>query len=463
MCLLGVVMRHWPFFTLLLALALGAVLRIAPLNDRDYWYDEAFSGITIRQPWSEMMYIIAHDVHPPLYYWLLRSWAFVVGDGPDELRAFSVAFGLATIVLAYAALRKWESKSAIPAVVGAFVVAINPFLVNYSQEARMYSLLAFLILLAAYLLTQNRRWIYSLALLAILLTHHLGALCVLCLAVWDIFRHKFNRRWLVSGYFIPIIGFASWLPSILAQRLLTDELSWVPEVSIARIPTTLAIFLFGSPIGIAGIPPALGFRFDWLRIEDLSFLSLVIIELVVVFVVIKKRWTSHLTLTGLLAFVPALLVLILQLFDERFYVERYFIGSGLFLLLFLALALHRIHSRALVGAFAVYVLLVTLVKPWNHPTAFQNLQKFDLPDTVVFTSASDFTVGRYYLGEDVDTQLFNLPNVHESFDSWTMIRGHQVFDLPTSDHVIVTSTPEVFAGLYQEIYFVDGLSVLEPL
>src|SRR3989338_4902362 len=44
------------------------------------WHDEAFSALYIRYPWGEMMHRIGLDVHPPLYYWVLRVWSYGAGD-----------------------------------------------------------------------------------------------------------------------------------------------------------------------------------------------------------------------------------------------------------------------------------------------------------------------------------------------------------------------------------------------
>ncbi len=137
--------RLWPILALAAILALGAYLRISILQERDFWFDEAFTAAAVQQSWPAMMRTIINDVHPPLYYWLLKLWTYAAGDSPTAIRTFSTFFGIATIALAFFALRLWQARQLWPALAAALVVAINPFLINYSQEARMYSLLAFLI------------------------------------------------------------------------------------------------------------------------------------------------------------------------------------------------------------------------------------------------------------------------------------------------------------------------------
>lgn len=457
------VMRHWPLFVLGLVIAVGVFFRVAPLNDRDYWYDEAFTGITVRQPLPEMMDIIAGDVHPPMYYLLLRGWTTIFGDGPLDIRAFSVTLGVATITLAYMVMRKWEPRSYLPALAGALIVAINPFLVNYSQEARMYSLVTFLVLLAVYFLTTQRRVAYAAVIALLFLTHYLGSLLILCLFLWDAARHRWTLSWLVRGYLLPVIAGALWLPTLFAQFLSsTGGLGWIPAFSLTRLPTTIATFLFGAPVGVAGIPPMLGFTLHWLTNDIVIAVSFSITLAILLGVTLKKQWDAPLALTALLAFMPPLLTLALQQIGMHLYVERYLIGSSIFLILFVTLALSRLGQGWLFMGVMSYSLLVAFVQPWPHTADLQRLDTSNLPQTVIFTTSFDFTSGRYYVGEATDAKLYNITNPHENFGAWRLIAGRTITELPTDDHVIITTTPEAFTDTYREIDRSGKFVVLQP-
>ena len=63
--------KYYVLIIFLLIFIAGIYLRVTPaLSERDYWYDEAFTGILLQQSWGEMNQMIFDDVHPPLYYWL---------------------------------------------------------------------------------------------------------------------------------------------------------------------------------------------------------------------------------------------------------------------------------------------------------------------------------------------------------------------------------------------------------
>ena len=56
----------------------------------DVWLDEAFTGIFIRSNFYDMIKATAMDVHPPLYYVLLKLFAMVFGYHIPALKIFSV-------------------------------------------------------------------------------------------------------------------------------------------------------------------------------------------------------------------------------------------------------------------------------------------------------------------------------------------------------------------------------------
>src|SRR5207253_5308105 len=77
---------------------------------------------------------------PPLYFVSVWFWAHVFGTSALGLRSLSAVAGTAAVPVAYLAGREMGTKRI--ALLAAALVAFNPFLVWYSQEARAYALLA---------------------------------------------------------------------------------------------------------------------------------------------------------------------------------------------------------------------------------------------------------------------------------------------------------------------------------
>src|SRR5262249_46920226 len=116
------------------------------------WFDEAFSWRLIQFPLPELLDRVAQDVHPPLYFVLLKGWACLFGDSAVALRSFSAALGVLTVLGIYLVTRtacsqgedtgprdqSWGSRAT--ALLAASLVALSVFQVRYSWEARMYAL-----------------------------------------------------------------------------------------------------------------------------------------------------------------------------------------------------------------------------------------------------------------------------------------------------------------------------------
>lgn len=95
-----------------------------------------------------LLVVTAADIHPPLYYLLLKAWLFIVGTGPEEARLFSVLAG--TLLIPGVGLLGWRLFDRTAGIFAAAITAIMPLAVYYSQEVRMYGLVTLLGVLAAY-------------------------------------------------------------------------------------------------------------------------------------------------------------------------------------------------------------------------------------------------------------------------------------------------------------------------
>jgi uncharacterized membrane protein len=132
-----------PHFSLLfLILILAALLRFYNLSGQSLWSDEGNSIALARRGFVEIAQRTAFDIHPPLYYWLLKIWITGFGDSEIGLRSFSVVLGIGLVyVIGLLGTRLFNPRVGL---IAAFIAALSPFQVYYSQEARMYMLLTIL-------------------------------------------------------------------------------------------------------------------------------------------------------------------------------------------------------------------------------------------------------------------------------------------------------------------------------
>lgn len=211
-------LRSWGLLGGIVVLA--ATLRFYGLANRSLWFDEVFSLLVAARPVGELVSLTAEDFHPPGHLLLLHTWLLLTGSGEVGARSLSAVFGLLTVMAAYA-LARHLFASAGPAMAAAVIVATSPLLVEYSQEARAYSLGSFLAVLSAHLLGRATRergggsWIgYAFVSAAGLLVHYYFALVLLATAVvfWSGRPDQRAVRHWLAAHFLVLALFAFWLP-----------------------------------------------------------------------------------------------------------------------------------------------------------------------------------------------------------------------------------------------------------
>ena len=269
---------HKPqFLAVLVVTAIGAFLRFYNLTQREFWYDEAFSGLLVREKWSSMFELALRDVHPPFYYLLLKGWVTVFGYSDVTLRGFSALFGILLIPLVwyFSTVLVKSRKSWIPVVIAGFV-AINPYLIEYSVEVRSYSLLVFLMVLAASCfygaitkspLKFNLNWlVFSVCISLAFLTHYITLFLVISFGAFASFvfvqSRILTKRTIKSlsllifqVALIPSIVFISWFSRFNAQlKNNPDSLGWITKPEFTDISKTLYTFLFGTNVGNLTLP-----------------------------------------------------------------------------------------------------------------------------------------------------------------------------------------------------------------
>ena len=135
---------------LLLILGVAAFLRFYQLDNSSLWHDEGNTWALVQRGYAEIARDAAADIHPPGYYWLLKLWTSIFGVSAYAIRSLSALAGLLLVAVIYAIGRTVSAEepdgtpSPLPyfALLAAWVAALNPFQIYYSQEARMYALLA---------------------------------------------------------------------------------------------------------------------------------------------------------------------------------------------------------------------------------------------------------------------------------------------------------------------------------
>jgi uncharacterized membrane protein len=128
---------------------LAAGLRFATLGVQAYHHDEIVTASRVlRGDFFHAMEAVGFsESAPPLYYALAWVWTQLTGTGEFGLRSLSALAGVATVPVAY--LLGTELRGRQAGIAAAALVAVNPMLLWYAQEARGYALVVLLTTAAA--------------------------------------------------------------------------------------------------------------------------------------------------------------------------------------------------------------------------------------------------------------------------------------------------------------------------
>jgi uncharacterized membrane protein len=376
------ILRKAPWF-LLIILALAAFLRLFCLGCESLWLDEAFSAAWSRpEPISIIESTALTENKPPLYYVLLHYWMIPFGQSDTAIRALSACLGIASVYLLYRIGQELFNRRV--GILASFLMAINAFAVNYSQEARQYSLLLFLTLVSflcflhivgAERIKKTHVFFYITANTLLCYTHMFGLFIIMSQVFYFLlFRHRYVRSKFVfwGAQIVTLLFFAPWIFVLIRYTFpeATHGLDWIPEPTVTGIADTIGS-LSGAgylwrPAGIlfvliilllcfAGVflPPENGKRNDKnkgaFNFKLATFL--------------KSIKESKIALLLIWILFPFVLSLVLSLAIKPIFVNRFLIGITPALFLLTALGICRIDSVAKAHSLRVpaYLLLALLI------------------------------------------------------------------------------------------------------
>ena len=106
--------------------------------------DEVATLMTASQNFPEGIInaLLSKNLHAPLYYFILHFWIKLFGTDIFALRLLPILLGTLCIPISYLCTKKLSSTQA--GILTALLVAINPFLIIFSNFAKFYALLQLL-------------------------------------------------------------------------------------------------------------------------------------------------------------------------------------------------------------------------------------------------------------------------------------------------------------------------------
>ena len=141
-------------WSLIIVLLFGFFLRNFDLTGESIWLDEEFSLEMARLSLAQTLSTTIND-NPPLFNLTLHFWLRLFGETEFSIRFLSVVFGVLGMVMIYKLGHLMFNKEV--GIVSAIILGVSVFHIFYSQEARMYILMALLTLFSFYFLIKLQK------------------------------------------------------------------------------------------------------------------------------------------------------------------------------------------------------------------------------------------------------------------------------------------------------------------
>ena len=397
---------------LFIIMALALVIRLAVIQ-QSLWYDEGYTAMIIGLPVRDMWAAIVSDVHPPTWY-LIELVFSVLGTSEVVLRLPSLLLGMLAIYLTWHIARHLSDLTGL---VAAGIMAVAPFAVYYSVEARVYSLLMCATLVAIIGALERKPILLCLGTAFILMSHNIAAVYmpVIGLIAWS--RMGFRRAgvWIAIG----MIPWLLWLPTLLNQAIAlgSGEGYWIQSITGNKVMFLLEqvneqIFPAWSPNWIIPI-------------------NIVITSILIIFPIaeaIRTRNGAALVLAGL-AFTPGIIGIIISLAWQPMMIARAMSGAFPFWVMLAAwwITSPREWSMSqctLAGMATGLVLMTTITlhsldRSMGLDAALEYLEQNSAPtDLVCHADSSTIVLTRYYLHRQ--TAILALGNLRHTMNDETM-------------------------------------------
>lgn len=223
--------------------------------DNCLWGDEAFSAQLIKMNLSELIQTTGQDVHPPLYYLLLKAFTGFFGINGWSMHLFSLLpLGILYLFIYIKGRYIWGNAASV---LFSVFLGSSQIGIVYNLEIRMYSWSMLFVILAFYFgfeLYKNESvvitWIlFILSGLGAAYTHYyaLISVAILYIVIYALLimkNVKNIKRCVVSGV-ITCMGYLPWLFVLIEQFKKTSKSYWISYIPKGQEAFN---FLFGASI-----------------------------------------------------------------------------------------------------------------------------------------------------------------------------------------------------------------------
>lgn len=237
-------------FSIFISIISLSIFLVIAINHTVYSFDESYTMSLIQYSFTDIWRITSLDVHPPLYYFMLKSYTLIAGETQTAARVFSWLGIVGIFLLGLFPIRRfWNDKVCLSFILLMSVLPVTQYL---TVDIRMYSWAMFFVTAASlsaysiFLKPTMRGYLFLLlTTLSASYTHYygfIGSMVIFFLLFIVLFLSKKSKTWkpLIAVFFLLLIGFSLWVPALISQIKAVGTHFWITSLT----PKDILLFTY---------------------------------------------------------------------------------------------------------------------------------------------------------------------------------------------------------------------------
>lgn len=298
--------------------------------NKSFVFDEAYSMAMIQHSFSDIWNITAKDVHPPLYYFMLKSFTLIFGNSLLVLRTFSTLGIVGIFITGMSSVRRNFGSSV--SLLFVLIISLLPVTQYLADEIRMYSwsmLFTLVNVITAYKVYKRpnklNNFLLLLSTLCASYTHYyslMGSITIFGILFLSMMIQKKKLTYTIIVIFLFLITYSFWIPELLYQVSAVNHNYWITKLTLKDL-LLFSYYLFSPkepthPYSIFNLP---------VMAVALSIMLLLIIGIIGFISKEYKNFNKKKRMVGLICiaifFIPIISSIIISYIMKPIMIPRY--------------------------------------------------------------------------------------------------------------------------------------------
>ncbi len=354
---------------IILTVLLGLLLRLVAIDKSEgLWNDEYVSYMIAATPFTDgFWHAVKSQCHMPFYYLYLKMTMLLFNSEDIVLRLSSVLAGIFSIIAMYFVGKERNTRVAFYC---AIFTAFSSFLIYYSQEVRLYSILflfsALTLLFTIRLVKKTdikNLCLFALSAFLVLFTHTIGFVFLFFLLVYLSYKLYHSHKQVIVKLWIIIAVLLLLLTPLIVNILFKQSFSqWWGSFSFSAIGFLITDYFSPVITNFTGAPPNFFYNFK----SGFIIFALTPAIIAVGFLINALKEKSNREIFYI-ALGTIIIMLVASLFGKLVFITKYSIEIYPILIYLACIGAESINNKVIknvfIGIFCLLNLFFLLVSP----------------------------------------------------------------------------------------------------